>query len=111
MRLPEALHLAKHLARKMLAREAKKKRPSGDPTGTLLWTNEQVEELKDRIIAHVEQEERPMNAEEAHWADQKRLEEKYAAPNVFAPSLRKPHTLASPADGVVAIFTHMIKSA
>ena len=81
MRLPEALHLAKHLARKMLAREAKKKRPSGDPTGTLLWTNEQVEELKDRIIAHVEQEERPMNAEEAHWADQKRLEEKYAAQN------------------------------
>ena len=40
-----------------------------------------MEELKDRIITRIEQEERPISAEEAHWADQKRLEEKYAAQN------------------------------
>ncbi len=51
-RLPECEHLATHLARKMLSREAKKKTNAMD-NKIKLWTPEQIEELKKKIISPV----------------------------------------------------------
>ena len=47
-RFPECNHLATHLARKILSREAKSKSNKNDPVK--LWTPEQIEELRGRII-------------------------------------------------------------
>lgn len=47
-RFPECNHLATHLARKMLSREAKIRTSKMDPVK--LWTPEQVDELKQTIL-------------------------------------------------------------
>ncbi|MFH0960809.1 MAG: hypothetical protein V1897_19160 [Pseudomonadota bacterium] len=47
-RFPECDHLATHLARKMISREAKYKSSKNDPVK--LWTPEQVDELKGKIL-------------------------------------------------------------
>lgn len=57
-RFPECDHLATHLARKMLSREAKRATSPGD-TKIKLWTPEQIEELKKKIISYVGSVEPP----------------------------------------------------
>ena len=56
-RFPEANHLATHLARKMLSREAKSKVSKNEPVK--LWTPEQIEELKGRILTPMGNENPP----------------------------------------------------
>lgn len=56
-RFPECNHLATHLARKMLSREAKNRSSKNDPVK--LWTPEQVNELKDRILTSIGDESIP----------------------------------------------------
>lgn len=54
MRFPEADHLATHLARKMISREKKEKGGlDKDPKGTILWTKEEIDELKKQILKDV----------------------------------------------------------
>jgi len=56
-RFPEANHLATHLARKMLSREAKSKFSKNEPVK--LWTPDQVEELKKTILTPMGNEAPP----------------------------------------------------
>lgn len=49
-RFPEGDHLAKHLARKILARAKKEKGEGKDPRGGILYTDAEVEGLKDKIV-------------------------------------------------------------
>lgn len=56
-RSPELNHLAKHLARKILSREAKSKVAKDKPIK--LWTPEQVNELKAKILTPMGNEEPP----------------------------------------------------
>jgi hypothetical protein len=49
MRLTEADHLATHLARKIISRKKKDTLP--DEKITLLWTDEEVAEIKKKIIS------------------------------------------------------------
>lgn len=51
-RFPELNHLATHLARKILSRNAKEGKSKTDDK-IKLWTPEQIEELKGRILTHV----------------------------------------------------------
>jgi len=54
-RLPEVEHLAKHLARKMLSREAKKK--SSKEKTIKLWTPEQIEIVMGKIVTVIGKKE------------------------------------------------------
>lgn len=56
-RFPECNHLATHLARKMLAREAKSKVSKNEPVK--LWTPEGIEELKGKILTPMGNETPP----------------------------------------------------
>ncbi len=77
-RFPEADLLATHLARKILAREKKTRGAKDDPKAPLLWTNEEVADLKNKIITPIGSEfPQKLSAEEARKLDQKHLEEKY----------------------------------
>mgnify|MGYP001591360856 CR=1 FL=1 len=78
MRLPEADHLATHLARKILSREKKLRKDLSDK-GVQLWTEKEVYGLKERILSEmaVENQER-ITAEEFHKQDTQELQEKYA---------------------------------
>ena len=77
-RLPEADHLATHLARKILARDKKARGAKDDPKASTLWTNEEIDELKSRVIQQVGSESpKTMTLEEAHKRDQEALKERY----------------------------------
>lgn len=77
-RFPEADHLATHLARKILARDKKKRGAKDDPKAPLLWTNEEVSALKEKIITPMGSESpQRLSAEEQRKIDQRHLEEKY----------------------------------
>lgn len=65
-RFPECSHLATHLARKMLSREAKKNVSKTEPVK--LWTPEQIEQLKDKILTPMGNETPPTSS----TAEQKR---------------------------------------
>jgi len=56
-RFPECNHLATHLARKMLSREAKSKVSKDKPVK--LWTPQQVEQLKEKILTPMGNETPP----------------------------------------------------
>jgi len=56
-RFPECDHLALHLARKMLSREAKSKISKNEPVR--LWTPEQIVELKGKILTPMGNETPP----------------------------------------------------
>ena len=76
-RLPEADHLATHLARKILSREKKKNTPKD--RGVNLWNQQEIDELKSKILSSVGEEASPesMSPEQARKIDQKRLEEQF----------------------------------
>ncbi len=78
MRLPEADHLATHLARKMLSREKKAKISPNDARGVALWTDREIDELKSKIITteHVEDGGRELSQEELHKRDIENLNRK-----------------------------------
>ena len=78
MRLPEAEHLAIHLARKILSRERKANMKSDDRKA-ILFTEEEVNNLKQRIITQIASEEKSdkMTAEQVRQQDQQNLESKY----------------------------------
>lgn len=78
MRLPEADHLATHLARKILSRENKAKIKSDDRTANL-FTDESVNRLKQQIITTLAVEDKPENKtpEERRNEDIQNLEKKY----------------------------------
>ena len=80
-RLPEIEHLAKHLARKILSREAKKRLDKKDAQGKL-WTPEQVEELQNKMIAMIGSENPPeqMSEKALREADRKKITEGFASP-------------------------------
>lgn len=79
-RLPECDHLATHLARKMLARE--KKKTLQKHQGVQLWNEQEISELKAKIISPVGEEEAPevLSAKDAREADQKRIEAEFGEP-------------------------------
>jgi len=56
-RFPECDHLATHLARKMLSRDAKSKFSKNEPVK--LWTPEQVAQLKEKILTPMGNETPP----------------------------------------------------
>lgn len=78
MRLPEADHLAIHLARKILSRERKAKLNSDDRKA-MLFTEEEVNELKQQILTQVATEERPdkLTPQQVREEDHEHLREKY----------------------------------
>ena len=76
LRLPEADHLALHLARKILSRE-KKARPNQDKIGNL-WTDKEIDDLKKKILSPIGTEEvAGISAEEKHKKDVEQLQEKF----------------------------------
>ena len=52
-RQPEGDHLATHLARKIIARAKKAGGADKDPKGSILWTQEEIDALKDKIIQEI----------------------------------------------------------
>ena len=77
MRLPEADHLATHLARKILAREKKKVTPKD--RGVNLWNIQEVDELKGKILSPLGEEASPatMSPEQARKFDQDKLQKEF----------------------------------
>ena len=76
-RLPEGNHLAKHLARKILARE--KKKTVKQDRGVQLWTDDEVQKLKQEILSDVGEEaaNERFTPEEARNKDTAQLADKY----------------------------------
>lgn len=88
-RLPEGDHLATHLARKILSREKKAKGADKDPKGTILWSDKEIDELKDKIIQEVGSETpKTITPEEERKRDQENLQQKYS-PTPKAPDVTK----------------------
>jgi len=87
-RFPECNHLATHLARKMLSREAKKKVSRNEPVK--LWTPEQVEEYRGRILTPMGNEapSSPPTAEEKRKEDLKKIEHEFP-PSPTSPVTKK----------------------
>lgn len=81
-RMPECDHLAKHLARKMLAR-SKKKASKDDSKGIQLWNDREITELKTKILSSIGEETlEEVSPEEERKRDQKRLEADYGKPEL-----------------------------
>lgn len=87
-RSPECNHLAKHLARKMLSREAKKKIAKNKPAK--LWTPEQINDLKGKILTPMGNESPPAapTPEEKRKQDLKEIEKDFP-PKPEAPVTKK----------------------
>jgi len=76
LRLPEAEHLALHLARKILSRNVKKVTPS--TTGVTLWNDNTVAELQAKMLTTLGNEGREnISPEEAHKRDLERLKKDF----------------------------------
>jgi len=93
-RLPEADHLATHLARKILSREKKKNTPKD--RGVNLWNQQEIDELKSKILSSVGEEASPesMTPEEARKRDQESLQREFGPkptpkPKVPAPKVTR----------------------
>lgn len=82
LRLPEADHLATHLARKILSRRKKASMGTGDPRGVQLWTEAEVNELKSQILSEMETQpsEAGLSAQERHDRDVAELNKKKPEP-------------------------------
>ena len=77
-RFPEADHLATHLARKILARDKKARGAKDDPKAPILWTEEEIAELKTKIMQPIGSESpKTMTQEDLRKKDQELLKEKY----------------------------------
>lgn len=77
-RFPECDHLATHLARKILSRAKKAIKKDEGSKGASLYTEEEVNELKEQIIKPMGSESTHDNTpEEARKEDLKRIEKKY----------------------------------
>lgn len=89
-RFPEGDHLATHLARKMIARE-KKSRPDPDYKGSVLYTKEEVEGMKAKILS-TEGSEVPerFTPEEERKRDLESIKEKYAPATTSPPQQKAP---------------------
>lgn len=94
-RFPEVDHLAIHLARKVIAREKKAKGADKDYKGTFLYTPEEIEELKGKIIQEKGTEVRKiLTPEEERKRDLERLQEKYE-PRPKVPEVTKADVIKS----------------
>jgi len=81
-RFPEADHLATHLARKILARK-KKSMKITERNGIMLWTQPEIDKMKEEIITEIASEtNNRMTAEEARQKDLENLKTKYSGGNV-----------------------------
>lgn len=82
MRFPEADHLATHLARKILSRAKKETMTALErQKGTQLWTESGVNDLKEKILSEVAQEQSAKTTiEQAHKEDIENLQTKYEKP-------------------------------
>lgn len=91
-RFPECNHLATHLARKILSREAKSKFAKNEPVK--LWTPDQVEELKKKILTPMGNEtpSSAPTAEEKRKEDLKKIEKEF--PPKPAPPVTKKDVIA-----------------
>jgi|GEM_PF-2875243 len=77
-RFPEADHLATHLARKILARQRKSMKIS-ERGGILLWTQPEIEKMKEQIITEIANESNNrMTPEQERVKDLETLKTKYA---------------------------------
>lgn len=87
-RAPECRHLAKHLARKMLSREAKSKVAKDKPIK--LWTPEEINKLKGEILTPLGNEDPPSapTPEQKRKEDLKDIEKKFP-PKPEAPVTKK----------------------
>lgn len=77
LRLPEADHLATHLARKILSRR-KKAEPNQDKIGNL-WTEKEITDMKEKILSPLGTEETgSISPEEARKRDVEALQTKFS---------------------------------
>lgn len=91
-RFPECNHLATHLARKILSREAKK--ITAKDKGIKLWTPAQVNELKEKILTSIGNETPPASPtpEEKRSKDLKKIGKEF--PQAPAPPVTKKDVIA-----------------
>jgi len=79
MRLPEADHLAIHLARKIISRN---KRKLPDDKVVNLWTDAEIEDMKKKIISPLGEEEGTrLTPDQAHTKDLEALNKKFPKPS------------------------------
>ena len=76
LRLPEADHLAIHLARKILKREKLRNAPPFFETN--LFPEAEIKELKEKILSEVESDPEPISKEDVRRKDLEDLQKKYA---------------------------------
>lgn len=77
-RFPEGDHLATHLARKIIARAKKVAGADKDYKGTILYTDEEINELKQKIVTDLGSDApKTLTPEEQRKTDIKGLEDKY----------------------------------
>ena len=94
-RFPECDHLALHLARKMIAREKKAKGADKDPRGAVLYTDEEINEMKAKILKDMGtvSPER-LTAEEERKRDLEQIQEKFT-PKKAIPDVNKADVIKS----------------
>lgn len=79
-RFPECDHLALHLARKMTAREKKAKGADKDPRGAVLYTDEEINDLKAKILSDVGSvTPEHLTPEEERKQDLQRIQQKFSS--------------------------------
>jgi hypothetical protein len=91
-RFPECNHLATHLARKILSREAKSKTSKNDPVK--LWTPEQVDQLKEKILTSMGNETPPASPTREEKREQDLESIKKEFPPEPAPPVTKKDVIA-----------------
>jgi hypothetical protein len=91
-RFPECDHLALHLARKMLSREAKSRVSKNEPVK--LWTPEQIVEMKGKILTPMGDEAPPAppTAEEKRKEDLEKIQKDF--PKEPTPPVTKKDVIA-----------------
>ncbi len=78
MRLPEADHLAIHLARKILSRAKKEQNKANDKSQSL-WNDKEINDLKSQILSVISTEpSQRLTAEESHKKDLESLNKEYS---------------------------------
>lgn len=79
-RFPEGDHLAKHLARKIIARAKKAAGADKDYKGTILYTDEEINVLKQKIVTDLGSDTpKTLTPVEERKTDLKGLDKKYPA--------------------------------
>jgi spore germination cell wall hydrolase CwlJ-like protein len=104
--------LATHLARKIISRKKKDTLP--DEKITLLWTDEEVAEIKKKIISQIGTDDTAsLTPEQAHQKDQDELNEKFGnklpPPNKSVPRVEKPAEEVTKKDVILELEKRGVK--